>query len=305
MYLRYSYKYQKTLIPDNSLRFDLMIEMSDVRIFRDIIKKENENGTGLQRTSVVNTDPPKIIYTLHDCNFDFEKSTPFVQSMNAAGVEGVKKTPASLTFDIIYKSISKNFRSPKLQQSIEMHNKMFALGQYYPSVVENVGRNNFFKNDYINLMDKNLGMEDISMEDPDNQVDELSGPPETRKEARKRKRKERIAATKQNAKEFGQGMYDSAKQTAEDSVNAYKDNLVNKFNMLRGDLINSALAGVRGAIGMEAIYPSNVYTPDFRSLSIDNFARGLLNDVGNDVLNNLGGAAGTAGNGLVGGNINF
>ena len=43
------------------------------------------------------------------------------------------------------------------------------------------------------------------------------------------------------------------------------------------------LRQIRKAINIPKIYPDNVYSSDFRSLSLENFAKGLANDLLRDI----------------------
>jgi hypothetical protein len=84
------------------------------------------------------------------------------------------------------------------------------------------------------------------------------------------------------------GILPSLKKGAIENIQEYKDNLIDRFNNIRGTLINEVLRQVREPFEMPPIYPDNVYNPDFRKLSLENFARNL----GSDELNILQDLAG-------------
>ena len=121
--LCYSFKDQRYMIPDNCLRFDLMIEITDIRLFK-IFDGLDDND--IKKFSV-NNNPPSIIYTLYDCNFDFFQSQAFDAGLQVGGVSSAAdKKAANLSFDIKYKSISREFKSPIIN-SPELNNKLSRL----------------------------------------------------------------------------------------------------------------------------------------------------------------------------------
>jgi hypothetical protein len=145
--LCYSYKEQRYMIPENLLRFDMIIEVTDIRIFR--LYNDDAKRLGISNKtseSFINTDPPRIIYTLHDCNFDFFNSIPFEGAMTISGTEGTSNKPAVFTFDIKYKSISKEFRSNIIDKNVlTINNKLNDIVKKNNDLTgEKV---NFFKND--------------------------------------------------------------------------------------------------------------------------------------------------------------
>jgi len=58
----------KQLIPENLLRFDVDIEITEIRNFNRVIKAVNDPNNTL---NVYSDIPPKYIYTLYDCQFEF------------------------------------------------------------------------------------------------------------------------------------------------------------------------------------------------------------------------------------------
>lgn len=112
--LSYSYKNQRYLIPENCLRFDLMLEITDMRTFNIVNKVDG------QYVSTTNTNPPRMIYTLHDCNFNFFKSKAFEDNIAMAGFGAALITNASnIKFDIKYKSVEKEFVNTLVNYGID------------------------------------------------------------------------------------------------------------------------------------------------------------------------------------------
>jgi hypothetical protein len=77
--------------------------------------------------------------------------------------------------------------------------------------------------------------------------------------------------------------------TIKTNIETGKKQLINKFDEVRGSLIKDVIKEVRGITNLPKIVPENVYSTDFRQLSVKNFARGLGSDLLNDSLNGLSG----------------
>lgn len=347
--LIYSYNNQRYVIPENCLRFDLLIEMSDIRIFRVI--ETDENGNKIFR---VNSNPPRIIFRLHDCNFDFSNSKSFGDSMSMAGFGGgaSDKTARNLTFDIKYKSITREFTSPLIQNSLSIFNKsatiinntMISNSQYFSNEIysnekiidkkqrEEFSNSNKFKvatgeiKDFaeknieaIKINDKRVSAmkEDIGkiphvktgigynlsvakttfglVQQEENPYHALGTHDHSKVE---------INSTDKLRAGISKAIYgdkkpltERLKDIAEDNVDKVKEALLSRFRQIRGSLIDEMLRHIREPFQMPRIYPDNVYSPDFRKLSIENFMKGL----DSDTLNELEDEAGNQLNSLLGG----
>ena len=103
----YNYSQQRYNLPDNLLRFKMSIQFTDMRTMKLLNHFEDPEYI---------YDKATQIYTLYDCNFDFFNAKNFTDEVIAGGY-GVGKidTPATAKFDVIYKSIQKEFRTPLLK----------------------------------------------------------------------------------------------------------------------------------------------------------------------------------------------
>ena len=380
--LTYSYKNQRYLITENCMRFDMMIEITDMRIFR-LLGTDDEGNL----SSSINGDPPRIIYTLHDCSFDFSNSLPFQAGITVGGWNA--NAPANLSilsFDIKYKSISKNFRSSLIYGSLEIHNKLDVLfnsdrlnktelflydihdqtkileqeeqskfsyseSQTAQSPTDGVDteqpqqeevifedlRDEDFKERRLKMLDIGAGLPNVDFGitknlsvgkegdswyhqedlikhvrngDFTNDDDLLMHNHETSntntqtqdvedglindgRSANNIMKKPDISfkdKVKEGLSDFAKGVGNSLKETALENLNDYKDKLIGKYDEIRGTLIKEMLRQVREPFNMPKIYPDNVYSTDFRSLSLESFARGLGSDLLNDVLGGAGDA---------------
>jgi len=70
--LSYSKINGKQVIPDNLLRFDATIVVSEIRNYKRI-RKQISNGDSRELTTLVNDSVSRYMYNLYDCQFVFEK----------------------------------------------------------------------------------------------------------------------------------------------------------------------------------------------------------------------------------------
>ncbi|MDY0268774.1 hypothetical protein [Trichloromonas sp.] len=92
--LVYSYDTHRVLIPENLLRFDMSLIISDYRNM-----KTDDN--------MMNSIPSKMIYILHDCQFDFFESKNFESEIIRGGYNAQKPNISKSNFKINFKSYSK------------------------------------------------------------------------------------------------------------------------------------------------------------------------------------------------------
>jgi hypothetical protein len=301
--LLYSYRNQKYILPDNTLRFDLMIEITDIRIFNIL----NVSG------SSINTNPPKMVYTLHDCNFDFFKSVPFGDEISVAGFSGVDKKHSSLSFDIKYKSISKEFKSALISGSISLHNKLANLVNNKILNVSSHFDSDIKQHTVLKSQQKFSSSESIIPKTIDgntisNATNSLSATVKNKQDSTiqsiKTKEDEQLQNAKNGAKskvddilnskfakkgtdklvnEWLNGIGDKLKQTSLKELGAYEDKLIGRYNDIRGKLLDEMVRQVRVEKVLPRIYPDNVYSADFRTLSLESFAKGLGSSLANDI----------------------
>ena len=114
----YSYQHQRYAIPENCMRFDMRIKITDKREF-NLAKSQAEldqigAGDGVAnrpRDFFQIADNAYITYTLHDCTLDFFKSQPHGAEVTMGGYIAADFNQSQLQFDVYYKSISKEFKS--------------------------------------------------------------------------------------------------------------------------------------------------------------------------------------------------
>jgi len=113
--IAYSYRNQRYAFPDNVLRFDMIIKINDIRNFT-IPQSSNQPAPNVPvdpnyttNKDIKNVISPKsqIVYTLHDCNFNFFESRNHGDELEIGGFGNPTYAPQSLSFDIFYKSVTR------------------------------------------------------------------------------------------------------------------------------------------------------------------------------------------------------
>jgi hypothetical protein len=151
--LSYDYLNQRYAIPENCLRFDLIIKISDIRDFKLPVEKNSNSaeqyksdnkfangksniitaGTSGDNTdkkqnflksSTLNRNISSNVYILRDCNFDFSNSQNNLGNIEMAGYNTLDiKGISSLKFDIYYKSIERELTPYLIHNGLVLNNK--------------------------------------------------------------------------------------------------------------------------------------------------------------------------------------
>ena len=105
--LHYDYKGQRYMIPDNCLRFNMSIKISDIRNFK-IMNPDYKSTDPLSNLWIYDNNVSNIIYNLYDCNIVFAESQNIVDNLTIAGFgASLPNDPATLKFHIYYKSVGR------------------------------------------------------------------------------------------------------------------------------------------------------------------------------------------------------
>jgi hypothetical protein len=99
--LSYSYSMGKSLIPENLLRFNLFIKVSDIRSLTG-----NDDNFG----NKIANDYSRIIYELKDCEFLFDGST-LKDNVILGGTDQSRVSDANVTIRIKYRKVNRLFYS--------------------------------------------------------------------------------------------------------------------------------------------------------------------------------------------------
>jgi len=168
--LAYSYKEQRYMIPANLLRFNMYIKISDVRNMSYYIP-EGDTGT------TTKFDKSYIIYVLRDCSFNFFDSKNFDDSLTVGGFDAGKiDKPASLKFDIYYKSIEIETENPLIMDSFENGSSTLKLNNKDKNVESfKDGLNTVFLNNASSPESFNEKLSNLSKYNNDNDLQTSTG----------------------------------------------------------------------------------------------------------------------------------
>jgi hypothetical protein len=141
--LIYCYRNNRYMIPEHLLRFDMYIKINDIRKFKTLnpdYKKENSISKS-NNPYVLQNNQSVMVYILHDCNLNFFNSKNVPNDITVAGFNAAIPVMSSLSFDIIFKSVSKRIE-PKLRtNTFSIHNKDKALYE-----IDNINNSKYFQN---------------------------------------------------------------------------------------------------------------------------------------------------------------
>lgn len=141
--MTYSYARQKELIPKNLLRFRLHIKFSEVRNFTSIRKMLDAfNGDTSDPYEIVyniRNNVTSMVYTLHNCWFDFSETKNFGDSITVAGFGASMPDFSTQKFKIYFDSVSRRFNPALLDYEvkngdvrvIQYDDKYLDMGNYF------------------------------------------------------------------------------------------------------------------------------------------------------------------------------
>jgi uncharacterized FlaG/YvyC family protein len=130
----------KFLIPENLLRFNMWIKISEIRNFTSL-RYAIQTGANQDVIDAIKRDVTSIYYYVQDCNFDFNK----LHSEEIYSIEN--STVANLEFDVIFRRAFRVFK-PTLLKSEETNNStIFAMDERRGSVA--IQRKNYDLGNFI------------------------------------------------------------------------------------------------------------------------------------------------------------
>jgi len=251
----YSYKNQRYMFPENLIRFDLTIKINDIRNYQ--LPQGNNgssdnipNNSNILGNNIKNVISPKsqIVYTLHDCTFNFFESKNYDDEIEIGGYgKSSDTTPKTLSFDIFYKSTTRYSKFPLIDNGLAIdawENPLYTKNN-------NIAGNGTKQSYYDDL-------------------DRIK------------------ASTTPTVKSYLNNLLAKSAQNVVNQGLNYMDNLESKLRDVRGSAVNSLLSQFRNVTTINKIEPDNVYNSNFNNnISLGNFgktiASGLLNDLENNI----------------------
>ena len=257
--LVYSYKNAKYLIPDNCLRFNMEIIISDIRKFK--------LPDGKTATGSINYDEPSMRFKLSDCLFDFSNSKIYKDGLINAGFGALDMSPCEMEVTIKYGSVERIFSSPLIY-----HPDGQVMLSTKAADTISIGK------DSLTYLE---GIIAKSKEKPK----DIPAQADTRKGNKFK------SAISEAANAAGSAIIDTATSAAEQAI----DQGFQELRKARGNMINKLMDEIRGGINVPRMNPANVYDEDFNKFTLDNFVTGLVTDVVNDADNTIRGGLNSAG----------
>ena len=253
--LIYSYRNQRYMFPENLLRFDMVIQINEIRNFQ-LPESSNKSGTftpidknNISNKYIKNVISPqsKIIYVLHDCTFNFFESKNIGNEIEKGGFSNPSYAPQSLSFNIFYKSVTRHSSFPLINNS-------FSIDAWESSLFTDNNPEDGTNKKYFNDLDK---------------IKNDSAPIK---------------------KSFTNQLLSKGLQTVVNQAANYTDNHEAKLREIRGSAVNGLLNQFRSTTNINKIEPDNIYAADFNNrASVKNagkqVASGLLNGLENGIRN--------------------
>ena len=126
--LIYSYENGRALIPENLLKFNMYIKISEIRNLTSIAKLMSNNTIDNNVANALKNNTTSLIYKLYDCEYDFFKSKPFDDQISQAGIDGTTPPHSLLSFELYCKRVSRQIYTPLINNSLSMNDDKIDLG---------------------------------------------------------------------------------------------------------------------------------------------------------------------------------
>ena len=183
--LLYSYNSGRFILPENLTKFHLNIKISEIRNFNSMTRylKQSKNIEDAEKRIQfsLKNNISCIVYTLWDCNFDFQKTLPFEDTINQAGIDANIPKYSTNTFDIFFKSTSRYIR-PSLLSGFNINDGIDNLGVGFTETGDGIRSGLSASVDSINVNGNKFTPTDITSEFSlnnnlgfDNEINKKSG----------------------------------------------------------------------------------------------------------------------------------
>jgi hypothetical protein len=125
--LIYSYENGRMMIPENLLKFNLYIKISEIRNLTSIAKLNSREISQQQIAQSLKSNITCLVYKLYDCEFDFFASQPIPESIIQSGIDSSAPSHAVLSLDIYFKSVSRQVYNPLVSNALSMNDNKVDL----------------------------------------------------------------------------------------------------------------------------------------------------------------------------------
>lgn len=313
--LIYSYDSGRELLPINLRRFNLHIKISEIRNITNIRALVSNNANDNIIAEALKKNLTSIVYTLHDCHFDFFKSKSFADSITQSGLDSNIPPFSTLDLDIYFKSVSRFIRTPLIPSSITMYDGNKTLGftkngigtkssdskgdkiningqPYQPKLADN-----YIENNTTGIFLNSTKKSSIILKDNKQPIYNLKN--EDNSALLQKQNEEQILKDQFNNQTFydnnvdeleQSNLIDKIKSKAKDKSNLILMRSKNKIKGQIKELSNELLYDVRNKLGIKQIVPNNVYTSNMDPLTLQNAidsAKSIIGIEGTKALNDL------------------
>lgn len=125
--LTWSYENGRELIPENLLKFNLYIKISEIRNLTSIGLANSKDQRDQQIFNALKNNVTAITYKLYDCQFDFMNAKPFEDEISQSGIDATPPGHSVLTLDMYYKSVTRSIYNPLVSNAISMNDNKIDL----------------------------------------------------------------------------------------------------------------------------------------------------------------------------------
>lgn len=126
--LVYSYDTGRVIVPDNLVKFNMYIKISEIRNLTSIAKLASNDASDLEIANALKNNVTCVVYKLTDCEFDFTGSRAFADEIVQSGVGASLVNNSVLPLKIYFKSVQRNTFNPLIKKSISMRDDLLDLG---------------------------------------------------------------------------------------------------------------------------------------------------------------------------------
>lgn len=124
----YSYDTGRIIIPENLLKFNLYIKISEIRNLTSIAKLASTDANDIEIANALKNNVTCVIYKLTDCEFDFTNSRAFGDEIVQSGIGASNVSNSILPLKIFFKSVQRQTFNPLIKKSIAMRDDVLDLG---------------------------------------------------------------------------------------------------------------------------------------------------------------------------------
>lgn len=244
--LSYSRLNGKQLIPENLLRFDMDITISEIRNYNKVINSiTNPDGSVTDAINVVKDNVSKYVYHLYDCQFFFDNNS---HDSTVSNVD--KSIREDFEFSITWKHTQSEFQKFKIDEFKYLNNKNKDPNVY--SDFNPTDPTPPTKDPYL-IYNKNSKDEAQTELDSKSQLSDLKNQTKISQLAGIKKPGDLNGDGKVSFKENFKSQLDTIKENT-------KKNILIAVQTKRNQLLNKAVEAIRGSLGLRRINaPYNVY----------------------------------------------